>query len=99
MERVLTSMQGCSLDARYFGDTGGVERARVVETWLGVESDAEAILDIADAELWAASSAGEMDAGAEDGPEGNEEDERVKDKTFMCIGALRPTCKRMLAHP
>jgi len=51
MERVLTSMQGCSLDARYFGDTGGVERARVVETWLGVESDAEAILDIADAEL------------------------------------------------
>ena len=75
VERVLTNMQGCSLGARCFGDAGGVERARVVETWLGLESDAEAILDTADAELWAVSSAGETEAEAEDEPEGDEEDE------------------------
>jgi len=69
VERVLTSIQGCSLGARCFGDAGGVERARVVETWLGLEIDAEAILYTADAELWAVSSAGETDAEAEDEPE------------------------------
>jgi len=41
----------------------------VVETWLGLEIDAEAILYTADAELWAVSSAGETDAEAEDEPE------------------------------
>jgi len=75
VERVLTNMQGCFLGARCFGDAGGVERARVVETWLGLESDAEAILDTADAELWAVSSVGETEAEAEDEPEGDEEDE------------------------
>jgi len=75
VERVLTSMQGCSLGARCFGDAGGVQRARVVETWLGLESDAEAILDTADAELCAVSSAGETGAEAEDEPEEDEEDE------------------------
>jgi len=75
VERVLTSMQGFSLGGRCFGDAGGVERARVVETWLGLESDAEAILDTAEAELWAVPSAGETDAEAEDEPEEDEEDE------------------------
>jgi len=75
VERVLTNMQGCSLGARYFGDAGGVERARVVETWLDLASDTEAILDTADAELWAVSSVGETDAEAEDELEGDEEDE------------------------
>ena len=72
---MLTNIQGCSLGARCFSDAGGVECARVVETWLGLGSDAEAILDTAEAELWAVSSAGETDAEAEDEPEGDEEDE------------------------
>ena len=47
----------------------------MVETWLDLASDTEAILDTADAELWAVSSVGETDAEAEDELEGDEEDE------------------------
>jgi len=72
---MLTNMQGCSLGAWCFGDAGEVERARVVETCLGLELDAEAILDTADAELGAVSSAGEMDAEAKNEPKGDEQDE------------------------
>jgi len=51
-----------------------VEHARVVETWLGLESDPEAILDTSDAELWAESSAGKTDA--EDGKESQKDEEK-----------------------
>jgi len=47
----LKSIQGCSLGALLFCGAGGVERASVVETLLGFESDAEAILETADDEL------------------------------------------------
>jgi len=47
----LKSIKGCSLGARFYCGAGGVGRASVVETWLGFESDAEAILETADDEL------------------------------------------------
>jgi len=52
----------------------------VVKTWLGLECDVEAILDTADADLWAVSSAGEKDADADNEPEEEEEDKGLKDK-------------------
>jgi len=59
VEKVLFDKGICSICARCFGDAGPAERQLAVETWFGMESDTEAIIDTADADFLEESSDGE----------------------------------------
>jgi len=56
VEKVLLDMGSFSIGAWCFGDARPAERQLAVETWFGMESDTEAIIDTADSEFLEESS-------------------------------------------